>query len=108
MGDGAGTDTDIIDDERVERLRRLANEKFKEMTEIMDYDDFELVVALDDSALMQLVLLILNEAKGPVSWREFKAITRDIVGEDRLRRALRKLVAMKKVRILTRTRYVLA
>ncbi|ADL19491.1 hypothetical protein ASAC_1086 [Acidilobus saccharovorans 345-15] len=63
--------------------------------------------ALDDSDVEKLVLLALEEAKSPVSWRELKAIFQGIVGEDRLRRILGSLKARNVVAELTHTRYSL-
>ena len=63
--------------------------------------------ALDDIEIRRLVLMALEEAKSPLSWRELKAIFQGVVGEDRLRRVLEELKAANMVALLSHTRYSL-
>jgi len=99
-----------IDKDLVSRVRARVLREYEKMRQMLSVDeglDIEVSVALSDEDVERLVLLALEEAKKPISWREFKAIFSGIVGEDRLRRILASLKARDVIVELTRTRYVL-
>ncbi len=99
-----------VDRDLVARVRRKVLEEYEKMKQMLDVGgefDIEISLALSDEDVEKLVLLALEEAKRPISWREFKAIFAGIVGEDRLRRILASLKARDVIVELTRTRYVL-
>lgn len=90
-----------------ERLRKLVLDKYSEMQEVTEVGDIKVAVALVDDDIEKLVLLVLEEAKQPLSWRDLKAIFGGIVGEDRLRRILGALKAKNEVAELSHTRFSL-
>ena len=99
-----------IDETLVERVRRKILEEYEKIRPRIDLEeglDIEISLALSDEDVEKLVLKALKEARGPISWREFKAIFAGIVGEDRLRRILASLKARDVIVELTRTRYSL-
>jgi hypothetical protein len=57
-----------------ERLRKLVLDKYSEMQEVTEVGDIKVAVALVDDDIEKLVLLVLEEAKQPLSWRDLKAI----------------------------------
>ncbi|MFZ8795630.1 MAG: hypothetical protein ACO2O2_17355 [Acidilobaceae archaeon] len=96
-----------LDRELGERLRKLVIEKYNEMQEVTEIGDIKVATALVDDDIEKLVLLVLEEAKQPLSWRDLKAIFGGIVGEDRLRRILGVLKARNEVAELSHTRFAL-
>jgi len=100
----ASVDTDLV-----ARVRSKVVQAYESMKQTLDTNEFGIVVslALSDEEVEKLVRLALEEAKGPISWRELKKIFSGIVGEDRLRRILANLKARDEIVELTRTRYVL-
>jgi hypothetical protein len=96
-----------LDKELGERLRKLVFEKYSEMQEVTEIGDIKVATALVDDDIEKLVLLVLEEAKQPLSWRDLKAIFGGIVGEDRLRRILGVLKARNEVAELSHTRFAL-
>jgi hypothetical protein len=96
-----------LDKELGERLRKLVIEKYNEMQEVTEIGDIKVATALVDDDIEKLVLLVLEEAKQPLSWRDLKAIFGGIVGEDRLRRILGVLKARNEVAELSHTRFAL-
>ena len=98
-----------VDMRLVERVRAKIMKEFEKMRETLETEELgiEISLALSDEEVEKLVLLALNEAKRPISWREFKQIFAGIVGEDRLRRILSNLKARDVIVELTRTRYSL-
>jgi len=96
-----------VDRELVERLRKLVLEKYSEMQEAIEVGDIRVSTALVDDDIEKLVLIVLREAKQPLSWRDLKAIFSGVVGEDRLRRILGSLKAKNEVAELTHTRFAL-
>lgn len=90
-----------------ERLRKIVLEKYNEMQEVTEVGDIKVATALVDDDIEKLVLVVLREAKQPLSWRDLKAIFSGIVGEDRLRRILGALKAKNEVAELTHTRFAL-
>jgi hypothetical protein len=96
-----------LDKELGERLRKLVIEKYNEMQEVTEIGDVKVATALVDDDIEKLVLLVLEEAKQPLSWRDLKAIFGGIVGEDRLRRILGVLKARNEVAELSHTRFAL-
>ncbi len=90
-----------------ERLRKLVFDKYNEMQEVTEIGDIRVATALVDDDIEKLVLLVLEEAKQPLSWRDLKAIFGGIVGEDRLRRILGVLKAKNEVAELSHTRFAL-
>lgn len=97
----------VLSKEAVERLRKLVIEKYNEMQNIMEIGDVSVATALVDDDIEKIVLVVLQEAKQPLSWRDLKTIFGGIVGEDRLRRILGSLKAKNEVAELTHTRYAL-
>ncbi len=92
----------------VERLRRKLQNRVKDVfTPLVEEPGIEVTTALPDDTIESLVKVILDEAKGPLSWRELKAIFQGVVGEDRLRKILSHLKARGEIAELTRTRYSL-
>jgi hypothetical protein len=77
------------------------------MQEVTEIGDIKVATALVDDDIEKLVLLVLEEAKQPLSWRDLKAIFGGIVGEDRLRRILGVLKARNEVAELSHTRFAL-
>lgn len=98
-----------IDPDLVSRVRSKVLRAYEGMKQTLDSSEFGIVVslALSDEEVESLVRLALEEAKGPISWRELKQVFAGIVGEDRLRRILANLKARDEIVELTRTRYVL-
>ncbi len=96
-----------LDKELGERLRKLVMEKYNEMQEVTEIGDIKVATALVDDDIEKLVLLVLEEAKQPLSWRDLKAIFGGIVGEDRLRRILGVLKARNEIAELSHTRFAL-
>ncbi len=96
-----------VNKELGERLRKLVFEKYSEMQEVTEIGDIKVATALVDDDIEKLVLLVLQEAKQPLSWRDLKAIFGGIVGEDRLRRILGVLKAKNEVAELSHTRFAL-
>ncbi len=97
----------VLSREAAERLRKLVIEKYNEMQNIMEIGDISVATALVDDDIEKIVLVVLGEAKQPLSWRDLKTIFGGIVGEDRLRRILGSLKAKNEVAELTHTRYAL-
>ncbi len=99
----------VVNEELVEKVRRAVLREYEKMQQVIDSGEFGIVVslALSDEEIEKLVMLALREAKGPISWREFKKIFAGIAGEDRLRRILANLKARDEIVELTRTRYSL-
>ncbi len=92
----------------IERVRERILEEYEGLrTRLVDETGLLVTTALDDSDVERLVMIALEEAKSPVSWRELKAIFQGVVGEDRLRRILSGLKARNVVAELTHTRYSL-
>ncbi len=92
----------------IERVRSKVLEQYDYMkTSLVNESSLLVTTALDDSDVERLVVMALEEARSPVSWRELKAIFQGIVGEDRLRRILNGLKARNMVAELTHTRYSL-
>lgn len=92
----------------IQRVRAKVLSEYDNMRmQLVNEGGLLVTTALDDSDIEKLVLLALEEAKSPVSWRELKAIFQGIVGEDRLRRILGSLKARNVVAELTHTRYSL-
>ncbi|MGC9071647.1 MAG: hypothetical protein ACP5HK_02990 [Acidilobus sp.] len=92
----------------IERVRARILKEYEELrTRLVDESGLLVTTALDDSDIEKLVMIALDEAKSPVSWRELKAIFQGVVGEDRLRRILSGLKAKNVVAELTHTRYSL-
>ncbi|WP_048812843.1 hypothetical protein [Acidilobus saccharovorans] len=92
----------------IQRVRAKVLSEYDNMRmQLVNEGGLLVTTALDDSDVEKLVLLALEEAKSPVSWRELKAIFQGIVGEDRLRRILGSLKARNVVAELTHTRYSL-
>lgn len=92
----------------VQKVRaRILKEYDNMKMQLINEGELLVVTALDDSDVERLVLIALDEAKSPVSWRELKAIFQGIVGEDRLRRILGSLKARNAIAELTHTRYSL-
>lgn len=96
----------------VKRLRKRLEEEVKDsFVKLIDEPSIggelglEVTTALPDDTVERLVKLVLREARGPLSWRELKAIFQGIVGEDRLRKILSQLKAAGEIAELTRTRY---
>ena len=92
----------------IERVRAKILAEYEALrTRLIDESGLLVTTALDDSDVERLVLMALEEAKSPMSWRELKAVFQGIVGEDRLRRILSGLKARNAVAELTHTRYSL-
>ncbi|MCE4611441.1 MAG: hypothetical protein F7B17_05675 [Desulfurococcales archaeon] len=91
----------------VRRVREKVLVEFEKMKTIIEDGDISVYTALSDDDVIKLVLLALDEAKQPVSWRELKKIFFGIVGEDRLRKILSSLKARNMIAELTHTRYSL-
>ncbi len=96
----------------VRRLRKRLEEEVKDsFVKLVDEPSvggelgLEVTTALSDDTVERLVKLVLREARGPLSWRELKAVFQGIVGEDRLRKILSHLKAEGEIAELTRTRY---
>ena len=69
----------------IQRVRAKVLSEYDNMRmQLVNEGGLLVTTALDDSDVEKLVLLALEEAKSPVSWRELKAIFQGIVGEDRL------------------------
>jgi len=101
--------TQAIDRELVKRVRNKVMQEYEQMSNNLMVSEFDLPVmtALSDEELERLILLALEEAKKPVSWRELKRIFTGIAGEDRLRKIISKLKAENIIAELTKTRYAL-
>jgi len=94
--------------ELIERLRRIAQgELEKRSTVLVDEPGLSVTTALSDSDVEEIVLMVLREARCPLTWREMKRIFQGIVGEDRLRKVLIDLKARGEVAELTRIRFAL-
>lgn len=91
----------------VSRVRRRVLEEFEKMRVMLEDDEVSVYTALVDDDVVKLVLIALEEAKQPISWRDFKKIFSGVVGEDRLRKILSNLKARNVIAELTHTRYSL-
>ncbi len=94
-------------DDVVKRVRKRIEELVNKEQQVLSVDDINIVLALEDDRIEELVLIALKEAKRPLSWRELKQIFAGIVGEDRLRRVLSHLKVTNVIAELTHTRYSL-
>jgi hypothetical protein len=94
--------------ELLERLRRLAQmELEKRSTILVDEPWISVTTALSDKDIEEIVLMVLREARCPLTWREMKYIFAGIVGEDRLRKILINLKARGVIAELTKIRFAL-
>ncbi len=91
----------------VSRVRKRVLEEFEKMRVMLEDDEVSVYTALVDDDVVELVLIALEEAKQPISWRDFKKIFSGVVGEDRLRKILSNLKAKNVIAELTHTRYSL-
>jgi DNA polymerase III delta prime subunit len=94
--------------ELIERLRRIAQSELEKRSVVLvDEPGLSVTTALSDSDVEEIVLMVLREARCPLTWREMKRIFQGIVGEDRLRKVLIDLKARGEVVELTRIRFAL-
>ncbi|MEM4680836.1 MAG: hypothetical protein QXM56_00540 [Acidilobaceae archaeon] len=91
----------------VKKLRDAVMQEYGKMKNEVEVGEVSIVTALVDEDIEKLVLLALQKAERPLSWREIKAVFAGVVGEDRLRRILGSLKARNMVAELTHTRYFL-
>ncbi|MEM0339984.1 MAG: hypothetical protein QXN05_00960 [Acidilobaceae archaeon] len=91
----------------VKKLRDAVMQEYGKMKNEVEVGEVSIVTALVDEDIEKLVLLALQKAERPLSWREIKAVFAGVVGEDRLRRILGSLKARNMVAELTHTRYSL-
>jgi len=92
----------------LEKLRKLAlKELEKRSVTLVDEPWISVTTALSDKDVEDIVLLVLREAKSPLTWREMKYIFAGVVGEDRLRKILINLKAQGVIAELTRIRFAL-
>lgn len=90
------------------RLRRIAQRELeKRSTILVDEPGLSVTTALSDSDVEEMVLMVLREARCPLTWRELKRIFQGVVGEDRLRKILIDLKARGEIAELTRIRFAL-
>jgi hypothetical protein len=101
------TTKSALREDLVKKVRAKVLEEFEKMKTIIEDGDVSVYTALSDDDVVKLVLLALEEAKQPVSWRELKKIFFGVVGEDRLRKILSSLKAQNMIAELTHTRYSL-
>lgn len=94
--------------ELLEKLRRIAlRELEKRSTTLVDEPWISVTTALSDKDIEEMVLMILREARCPLTWREMKYIFAGVVGEDRLRKILINLKARGVIAELTKIRFAL-
>ena len=91
----------------VQRVRKRVLKEFEKLRVTLEDDEISVYTALVDDDVVKLVLIALEEAKQPISWRDFKRIFSGVVGEDRLRKILSNLKARNIIAELTHTRYAL-
>ena len=97
-----------VREDLVNRVRSKVVAEFDKINKTIIEDvEISVYTALSDDDVVRLVLLALEEARQPVSWRELKRIFSGIVGEDRLRKILSGLKARNAIAELTHTRYSL-
>ncbi|GBF09660.1 hypothetical protein apy_13850 [Aeropyrum pernix] len=95
------------EEEVIQRVRRKILEEFEKMKVVIEDAEISVYTVLVDDDVVRLVLIALDEAKQPLSWRDLKKIFSGIVGEDRLRKILSSLKARNIIAELTHTRYSL-
>ncbi|MCE4603826.1 MAG: hypothetical protein F7B20_02530 [Aeropyrum sp.] len=94
-------------EEVVNKVRSKVLSEFEKMKVVIEDAEISVYTALVDDDVVRLVLIALDEAKQPLSWRDLKKIFSGIVGEDRLRKILSSLKAKNVIAELTHTRYSL-
>jgi len=108
---GAEDDSEEAEEGRrelLERLRRLAQTELeKRSTVLVDEPWISVTTALSDRDIEEIVLMVLREARCPLTWREMKYVFAGIVGEDRLRKILINLKARGAIAELTKIRFSL-
>ncbi len=83
---------------REEVVEESHKKVMEELEKLYEDDDIEVYAAPDDSELERLILEILREK--PMKFKELKEVFSATAGEDRLRRALTKLIENQQVREL--------
>jgi len=108
MESAGGESASETREQLLERLRRLAQRELEKRSMVLvDEPGLSVTTALSDSDIEEIVLMVLREARCPLTWRELKRIFQGVVGEDRLRKILIDLKARGEIAELTRIRFAL-